>query len=133
MSEFEDRTRSTLDDSVAGLDGRVRSGLTQARHAALDQLAAQRNGPTGWRSVLQLRLLAPAGAMAAAALVAVVLWGGRVPVSGNALLADGASPIEDLELLADKDALAVSADGDYDFYEWAAAQDEAGAGESRGT
>jgi hypothetical protein len=133
MSEFEHRTRATLDESVARLDGRVRSGLTQARHAALEELAAQRSGRAGWRAWLQLRTLAPAGAVAAAALVAVVLWSGRGPVGGGALVADGASPIEDLELLADNDALAVSADGDYEFYEWAAAQDDAGGGESRGS
>lgn len=134
MSEFEDRTRATLDASASRVDGRVRSRLTQARHAALDELVARRSagGWARWRDWLRPRSLAPAGAMAAAAIVAVVLWTGRGPV-GGALLTGAGSPIDDLELLADNDALAVSADGDYEFYEWAAAQDDANGAKARGT
>jgi hypothetical protein len=131
MSEFEDRTRATLDESVARLDGRVRSRLTQARHAALDELAAQRSGRSRWLGWLQLRTLAPAGAVAAAAVVAVVLWTGQRP-NGAGSVADASAAIEDVELLADNDALGVSADEDLEFYEWAAAQDDAATPE-RGT
>ena len=133
MSEFEDRTRGTLDESLTKLDGRVRSRLTQARHAAIDELrhtkSKRRGGLAGWLQWLPLRALAPAGAMAAAAVVAVVLWSGR---GVGPVVADSGAALEDMELLADGDALAVSADGDYEFYEWASAQDEPTAAE-RGT
>ncbi len=127
MSEFEDHTRETFDASIAQLNGRVRSRLTQARHAALGELAVRRHGGvwSRWRARLQLRTLAPAGALAAVALLAVVLWTGRDPSSGVSI-ADAGNQLEDIELLADNDALDISADGDYEFYEWAAAQDDAG-------
>jgi len=131
MSEFEDRTRATLDESVARIDGRVRSRLTQARHAALDELAAQRSGRSGWLGWLQLRTLAPAGAVAAAAVVAVVLWSGRAP-NGAVSVADASAAIEDVELLADNDALGVGAGEDLEFYEWAASEDDTAA-PGRGT
>jgi hypothetical protein len=91
-SGLERRSRALLEDSAANLDGRVRSRLTQARHAAvaaalLGALIYVRNGP------------------------------GVLPASAPA--ANGA---EDLELLADADALQLAEDaGDYEFYEWAAA------------
>lgn len=124
MSEFETRTRATFDASVTQLDGRLRSRLTQARHAALDEFAARRDaGPVArWRLWLQPRALAPAGALAAVALVAVVLWTGQGP-GGFVSVADAGSTIEDIELLADNDAMDIGADGDYEFYRWAAAQD----------
>ena len=130
MSEFERRTRATLDESLPKLNGRVRSRLTQARHAAIEELKQRRSGSARWLQWIQLRTLAPAGAVAAAALVAVVLWSGRGPVGGA--IADSGAAIEDMELLADNDALEVNADGDYEFYEWAAAQDDSAMPE-RGT
>ena len=122
MSEFEERTRATLDESTARLDGRVRSRLTQARHAALQELAARPRA--FWYAWLHSRALAPAGAMTAAVLVAVMLWSGHTP-GGGAAVAETGTAIEDLELLADSDALELSSDGDYDFYQWAAAQNAA--------
>lgn len=124
MSEFEDRTRATLDASVERLDGHVRSRLTQARHAALEELAARRSGRASWLGWLQLRTLAPAGAVAAAALVAIVLWSGR-GANNMPTVADASGSMEDVELLADNDALGVSSDDDLEFYEWAAAQTDA--------
>jgi hypothetical protein len=113
MSEqtpFEKRTQEVLEESTARLDGRTLSRLTQARHAALDQMQPR----TGfwWRSYL------PAGAAAAAAVLAVVLWSGNkvdmtLPVST-------ASPVEDIDLLADADAPDFVNEGeDVEFYEWA--------------
>ena len=137
MSEFEERSRATFDDSVGRIDGRVRSRLTQARHAALDELATRQRQPAqGWRSAFSLRTLVPAGGMAAVALVAVLLWSGRGPGGNPALppvVADAASSIEDLDLLADHDALSLGADDDPEFYEWAAAQADMAASETRGS
>ena len=43
---FEKRTKEILEESTARLDGRTRSRLTQARHAALGQL--ERPAWQGW-------------------------------------------------------------------------------------
>jgi hypothetical protein len=102
--DFEQRTRAVLEESSARLDGRTLSRLTQARHAALDSL--QR--PARRR----LRLFVPAGAAAAAAVLAVVMWSGPARVDPG--------PAEDLELLADSDAPVFAEGDDLEFYEWAA-------------
>ncbi|MCC7462724.1 MAG: hypothetical protein IT480_09735 [Gammaproteobacteria bacterium] len=111
-SNLERRARELLEASAAGLDGRVRSRLTRARHAAL---AVQRHARArrAWLS------WAPVGALAAAVLGALVyVRHGRMLLPGHTPPASGA---DDLELLADVDALPLAEDaGDYDFYEWAA-------------
>jgi len=109
--EFEKRTQEVLEESAGRLDGRTRSRLTQARHAALAQLPnPARNW---WRSYV------PAGAAAAVAVLAVMIWSApveRLPVAG-------ANPAEDMELLADAEAPDFVADGDdLEFYEWAAGE-----------
>jgi negative regulator of sigma E activity len=110
-TDFEKRTRELLEESAGRLDGRTRSRLTQARHAALAQL--EQPARHWWRSYV------PAGAAAAVAVLAVVMWSGpqqKQPV---------ASPVEDLELLADGDAPDFVDDGDdLEFYEWAAGEVE---------
>lgn len=126
-SEFERRSAALLRHSVDRLDGRTRSRLNQARQRALEELSARERAP--WRRWLDLRTFAPAGAVAAAALLAVVLWSGRgdplapAPVA----LTESAAALEDLDLLADSDALELTADadGDYEFYEWAGGEIEA--------
>jgi hypothetical protein len=65
---FEQRAREVFDASVDGLDARTLSKLNQARQAAMAELERSRRSP--WLS------WAPAGALAAAALVAVLLWRG---------------------------------------------------------
>ena len=105
-TEFEKRTREVLEESTSRLDGRTLSRLTQARHAALDQL--QRPVRQRWWA------FAPAGAAAAVAVIAIVMWSGRTEVEKD-------SVVEDLELLADADAAEFVADEeDLEFYEWAA-------------
>ncbi len=107
---FERRTREVLEESVTRLDGRTRSRLTQARHAALAQGAKPRQA--WWRVAL------PAGATAAAVLAVVML--NRPP-----LPADTGSAVEDIELLADADAPDFEDDSeDLEFYEWAAGEME---------
>jgi len=113
--EFEKRTQQVLEESVGRLDGRTRSRLTQARHAALAQLAQPARH--WWRAYV------PAGAAAAVAVLAVVIWSGQLPGTSTAPLA--ASPVDDLELLADADAQDFVDDGeDLEFYEWAAGEAE---------
>ena len=110
-SEFERRTRELLDDSTARLDGRTLSRLTQARHAALDQ--SQRAGRPRWIAWL------PAGAAAAVAALAVMMWPG--PGVEPAVV----SPLDDLEIIADTEAPDFVDDGeDLEFYEWAAGEIE---------
>jgi hypothetical protein len=109
--EFEKRTQEILEESAGRLAGHTRSRLTQARFAALAQLAQ----PTRywWRAYV------PAGAAAAVAVLAVVIWSGpmeKPPVAG---------PVEDMELLADAEAPDFVDDGeDLEFYEWAAGEVE---------
>jgi hypothetical protein len=116
MSEqtpFEKRTQAVLDESTARLDGRTLSRLTQARHAALDQ-SRHRTG-LWWRAYV------PAGAAAAVAVLAVVLWSGSPADRNLPVLAT--SPIEDLDLLADAPEF-VNDGEDLEFYEWAAGEVE---------
>ena len=63
---FVGRAKALLDEGNAKLDARVRSRLTQARYAALAQADAR---PTLW-----LRQWAPAAGVAAAAVLAVLVW-----------------------------------------------------------
>jgi Protein of unknown function (DUF3619) len=129
--EFARRARTLLEESVETLSAHTRSRLTRARHAALEQRGPRAGlrsaaGYAAWRNWL------PAGAVAGAVL-AVLLLVGRMPAPAlqQASVASG----EDLELLADRDALALAQDQaaqegelDYEFYDWAAgtAQDPAG-------
>jgi len=109
-TDFEKRTQEVLEDSVARLDGHTRSRLTQARHAALAQL--EQPARYRWRSYV------PAGAAAAVAVLAVVMW-------SDPSTQPPANPGEDLELLADSDAPDFVDDGDdLEFYEWAAGEVE---------
>jgi anti-sigma-K factor RskA len=113
--QFEKRTREVLEESAGRLDGRTRSRLTQARHAALEQLAHPAR--TWWRSYV------PAGVAAAVAVLAVVLWSG--PTENLPLVAQAGSPVDDIDLLADADAPDfVDGGEDLEFYEWAAGEVE---------
>jgi anti-sigma-K factor RskA len=113
--EFEQRARAVLEESVLRIDSRVRSRLNQARHAAIE--AATRR-PSFWR---RYSLMPAASAVAAALLVAFVLW----PHShqGDVMIEPGHT-VEDLDLLADGDALdLVSEETDGGaFLEWAVEQ-----------
>lgn len=122
-SEFERRARLTLEESVSRLDGATRSRLTQARFRAVEQLD-QGAAPRVWWRRLSVRptLLAPVGAMAAVVALTVILW---VPKPNGGVGGDTANSMEDIELLADGDALAAMAEEDPEFYEWALAQDAA--------
>jgi hypothetical protein len=117
-SEFEKRTRALLEESVSRTDGRIRSRLNQARHAAMDAVPSGRRSFFGERQWLPL-----SGAVAAALLVAVVMWT-RTPDPTLPVVADSAqTTFDDLDLLADVDALDLIEEDDDAFLEWAAAQE----------
>lgn len=129
LTDFERLSRQALEESVLRIDGRVRSRLNQARQAAVEVASARRR-PLFSRF---FTLVPTAGAAAAAVLVAMVLWhrGPQVELPVPSL-AESAHPAEDLDLLADGEALDLVQDGDGSgsFYEWAADQTEVGGGES---
>ena len=109
---FEQRAAELLRDGVDSLDAGTRSRLTQARHAAVDNIRTR----PAW---LDFRVLAPGGAVAAAAVVAMLLW------SGVGYRATGdAGALDDIDLLADSDAYEISQESDLEFIEWAAAMGE---------
>ena len=126
LTDFERQSRLVLEESVRRIDGRVRSRLNQARQAAVDEAAA-RGGSWLWRP---FAWVPTAGAVAAALLVALVLWHGN----GRGERPD-VPPTQDLDLIADGDALELIQDGDGSgsFYEWAADQTEANGGNETDT
>jgi hypothetical protein len=118
---FEQRTRAVLEESVSRTDAHIRSRLNQARHAALEASHAPRR-KARW---FTLGVMPTTGALVAALVLAVVLLG-RGP--DRILPGEGSqSTFEDLELLADDEALNLMEEGDGAFYEWAVSQNEAGA------
>jgi len=128
MSEFEKRTRELLEDSVQHVDGRIRSRLNQARHAAVEQVSRSR--PL-WR---RFTLVPAAGAVAAALLVALVFWPHSHTGTSLTTEAGARAGVEDLDLLADSDALDLVSDGmdTGQFYEWAVDQADSNEASSTG-
>ena len=121
QSEFERRVRQLLVGSADSLDGRTRSRLTQARHAALTQGSGH-----SWR---RWSRWAPVGGAAIAVVAGVLLLGPRL-MSPPARPA-ATSAFDDLDLFADADGYGISTDDqdmDYEFYEWAADQNGAASG-----
>ena len=118
--EFERRLRELLERQADATSGHVRSGLTQARHAALLQAGTHRGA---WREALAgRRLWVPAAgvlaAVAAGALLLAPHRAARLPLSASAT----AVAAQDVRLLTDRDGLAMLENGGGQFYEWAAAQ-----------
>jgi hypothetical protein len=112
MNEFERRTQAALRGHAEQLDAATQSRLTQARHAAL----AQRAPRSSW---LQLRFLAPAGAVAASMLLAVLFFGNPRSDSVNVT---ASTALDEVELLADAEAFGLTEEPDPEFLEWAVAQ-----------
>ena len=101
---FEQRSKALFDESVAELDGSIRSRLTQARHGALDGAETQRR----YRVWLPLAGLATAAAMTAFVFVPGLRQQRTLPTSTAS--ADDMTLLlnsEDLELLEDME-----------FYAW---------------
>ena len=108
---LEDKTRALFAESVAGTDGSTSSRLTRARHRALQELGTPSHG---W----QTRWL-PAGAVAAAAAVLLVVMMGRLPDTTPGLTTEVAT---DLEILLDTDDLELIEE--LAFYAWLDEQPE---------
>jgi anti-sigma-K factor RskA len=129
LTDFECRSRLVLEESVLRIDGRVRSRLNQARQAAVEAASAKRR-PMFWRV---FTLVPTAGAVAAALLVAIVLWY-RAPDREPPLVVAGITDTHpvDLDLMSDGEGLDLVQDGDGSgsFYEWAADQSEANGNET---
>jgi hypothetical protein len=123
-TDFERQLHALLEESVQRVGGRARSRLNQARHAALAEAARRSRWHLPLRAAawVQSRLLwmPTAGAVAAAVLVAFVLW----PHAPQGYPGVEASPttVEDLDLVADREGMDLVQSGDGQFYEWAMAQ-----------
>ena len=118
LTPFERNARAVLAEGVQRIDARTRSRLNQARQAALAEAARPR------RSFLRgFSMMPVAGAAAAAVLVAVTLW--HHQPAGDTSGGEGSHlAVEDMDLLADSEALELVEQGDGTFYEWAAAQSD---------
>lgn len=108
-TEFEARTRALFEQSVENLDGRTRSRLNRARHAALDELRASRRH--AWR-----RAWIPLGGVTAVAVLAV--WMTLSPGNQKGQPNESGIPIDDLELFAEAPSLDLLED--VEFYAWMA-------------
>ena len=103
-SGLEHKARALFDNSVERLDASTRSKLTQARNRALDEV---KKG-----AVRRRWLWAPAGGIALAAIVAVVLsWGGLRSGADS-----GAVALEDIDIVADSENFEMLQD--VEFYMW---------------
>ena len=118
-SAFERQAREAFDDSVAHLDAATLSRLNQSRQRALEAARGRAHETRrGWWT------WAPAGALAAAALVAVLLV--RGPSAPDTVATNAAKPapattdavLDPLTVLAAGDDLELAAEADLDFYAW---------------
>ena len=103
--ELTTQAKALFDDSVERLDAATLSRLNQGRQKALQEIRDP--GPAGeWARWV------PAGGLAAAAVVAVVLWQGA-PVEHSAPAAGTAT---DFEIMLSEDSLDMLED--LEFYSW---------------
>jgi hypothetical protein len=116
-TRFERRAAELLRTSISGTDGATRARLSRARAAAVDAAARR----PGW---LEFRYLAPVGAVAGAALAAVLLFGPGKPAAPVNVATVAA--LYDMDLLSDAEAFDIAQESDLGFIEWAAAQGEQG-------
>lgn len=127
LDGFEGRARAAFDLSVDSLDAATRSRLAQSRQQALAAVTEQRRTTRAWYATW-----APAGALAASVLAAVLLL--RGPAEGpGAPLPSAANPVatqgEPLEMLAaDEDFAIATSEEDLEFYAWVELATTTGAG-----
>ena len=103
--ELRTQAKALFDDSVERLDAATLSRLNRGRQKALQEIDAAR--PAG-----QWARWVPAGGLAAAAVVAVVVWQGT-PVEHSA---PDAGALTDFEMLLSEDSLDMLED--LEFYSW---------------
>jgi hypothetical protein len=111
---LEERSRTLFENSVEQVDMRVRSRLTQARHAALEAASSR-------PSRMRVSWWTPAAGLTAAAVLGVALWMGSPSAQHPVSLADAQS-IEDLDLLASTEGSGDTIDmlqDDIEFYDFA--------------
>ncbi|HVC01152.1 MAG TPA: hypothetical protein VND80_03010 [Steroidobacteraceae bacterium] len=128
MTDLEARSRALYEDSVEAVDMRLRSRLTQARHAALE-VAARRRGTR----LLGMRRSAALAGVAATAVLAAALWIAWPAGAPPAGVVDGGANFADLDIVASTDRDHVDPldmlQEDADFYAWAVATaDQSGSG-----
>ena len=125
---FEQHARVLLEESVSRIDGRIRSRLNQARHAAVEQAA--RGHSSFWRRFAFMP--AASGAVAAAVVTVFLVWPHGPHHGDSTIPENGRSSVEDLDLLADGDALDLVSDETDGgaFYEWAVEQQQPDANET---
>ena len=120
VTDFERNARLVLEESISRVDARTRSRLNQARQLAVEVAGARHR--RWWRS---FSLMPATGAVTAALLLGVMLWH-REPALREPPLPEGHAPaVEDIDLLADTEALDLVDGWDGPgpgFYEWAADQ-----------
>lgn len=110
-NDFEARTRAMFDASVERLDGRTRSKLTQARHAAVEELRQQRGRP--WR-----RAWVPLSGVTAAAVLAI--WMTVGPLGRDTGSEVPEVSLDEFELVAESPSIDLLED--VEFYAWIAQQ-----------
>jgi hypothetical protein len=113
---LEERSRTLFQDSVDNVDMRVRSRLTQARHAAL--AAAQPGGRAAFRTS-RWKLWTPAVGATAAVVLGIGLWMGGPGIQPSGV---DQTNFDDLDLVASSDGSADAMDmmqDDIDFYDFA--------------
>ena len=103
--QLKSQAKALFDDSVDRIDAATLSRLNQGRQKALQEIEAA--APTG-----QWARWVPAGGLAAAAVVAVVIWQGTA-VEHSAPEAGSAA---DFEILLSEDSLDMLED--LEFYSW---------------
>ena len=109
---IETPARELFDESVERMDAATRSRLTQARHAALAELARPRLLRSAW---------VPVGALAAAVL-AVAIWTGPQPGDQATLRLAAVPAADEFEMLTLDEDLDMLGE-DVEFYAWAASAD----------
>jgi hypothetical protein len=110
---FLERSKKLFDESAQQLDGKTRSQLNRGRQNALAELQP-RTGVRAWTG------WAPATGVAAAAVVAAVMWNGNAPPNDTA----PTSSATDFEILLNEDNLEMLEE--LEFYSWLELDEEAG-------
>lgn len=103
---FAKRAKALFDQSAQAIDGHTLSRLNRARQVALAE-AERRPGST-----IRIGQWLPAAGVAAAAVLAVVIWSGDSPMDPLA----PTTTAGDLELLLDEDSFEMLED--LEFYAW---------------